>query len=184
MAAEILRLEDYPDYVPHHSSRMTIPLQTTIAKHMQEKMGWPVDFCTHYAERFWNHYQAQGWKLSNGNPMKDWKAAFASQWKTPKQDEDRKLLEASIKKQREEEQKVTPEQYLNRCLDFHKEGKYKPTSEEVLDIYDWLKGRNMLQLSPDEVETIVAQAGNSKTRARMLAVRVLFDRMNRTSKRF
>ncbi|MBU5626503.1 hypothetical protein KQI82_06165 [Oscillibacter sp. MSJ-2] len=35
-------------------------------------------YCAQYgieAERFVDYYAAQGWKLSNGNPMKDWRAA-------------------------------------------------------------------------------------------------------------
>jgi hypothetical protein len=183
MAAEIIRLDDH-DYVPRSNTRMTIPLQSTVASFMHEKMGWSMDFCNHYAERFWNHYQSQGWKLSNGNSMKDWRAAFTSQWKTPKQPEDKAFLEECKRKDAEKERESTPEQYLNKCLDLHKEGKYKPASVEVLDIYDWLKSRRLMSLFAHEVEYIVAQSGNSKTKSRMLAVRVLFDRMNAEGKRF
>lgn len=65
-----------------------IPLQTEVEKYIREKMKWPEDFCKHYAERFWNHYQASGWKLSSGNKIKDWKACFNSQWQVPKFKED------------------------------------------------------------------------------------------------
>lgn len=183
MAAEILRMEEY-DYVPHPSKKMTIPLQATVASFMKEKMGWSDEFCKYYADKFWNYYQAQGWKLANGNAMKDWRAAFCSQWKTPKQPEDKAFLEECKRKESEKERESTPEQYLNKCLDLHKEGKYKPTSVEVLDIYDWLKSRRLMSLFAHEVEYIVAQSGNSKTKSRMLAVRVLFDRMNAEGKRF
>ena len=57
--------DDQPDYTLNR--RMKIPLQSEIARFIEEKMGWPVEFCTYYSDRFWNHYQAQGWKLSNGN---------------------------------------------------------------------------------------------------------------------
>ena len=183
MAAEVIRLDDH-DYVPRSTTRMTIPLQSTVAAFMHEKMGWSREFCNHYADRFWNHYQAQGWKLSNGNAMKDWRAAFNSQWKTPKNEEDRKLLAESIAKQKEAERNESPADYLNRCLDLHRRGQYKPKAEEVLGIYQWLKERKMLRLTHDEVEYILRETGNNRNRSRMLAVRVLFDRMNLSNERF
>lgn len=69
-------------------SKFKAPSIEEVAGHMQSKMGWPAEFCAYYAEKFWNHYQASGWKLSNGNSMKDWRAAFASNWKTIKFAED------------------------------------------------------------------------------------------------
>lgn len=69
-----------------------IPLQTEVTAYIQNKMKWPEQFCEHYAEKFWNHYQASGWKLSNGNPVKDWQACFNSQWKVLKYSEDIELL--------------------------------------------------------------------------------------------
>jgi len=65
-----------------------IPLQSEVEMYMKEKKGWPESFIKYYAEKFWNHYQASGWKLSSGNSMKDWKACFNSQWQTPKFKED------------------------------------------------------------------------------------------------
>lgn len=69
-----------------------IPLQTEVETYMKEKMGWPENFCKHYSEKFWNHYQASGWKLSSGNSIKDWKACFNSQWQKPKFKEEIEML--------------------------------------------------------------------------------------------
>lgn len=65
-----------------------IPLQSEVAAYIKEKMKWPDEFCQYYAEKFWSHYQSNGWKVSGKAAMKDWTAAFASQWKTLKWKED------------------------------------------------------------------------------------------------
>lgn len=70
-----------------------IPLQTEVSKYIEEKTGWPRVFCDYYSDKFWNHYQASGWKLSSGNQIKDWKACFNSQWKQPKFKEDIEMLQ-------------------------------------------------------------------------------------------
>lgn len=69
-----------------------IPLQSEVETYMKTKKNWPDEFVRHYAEKFWNHYQASGWKLSSGNRIKDWKACFNSQWQFPKFKEDIELL--------------------------------------------------------------------------------------------
>lgn len=50
-------------------TRFTPPTPEDIMEYCREK-NITVD-----ADRFIDYYSAQGWKLSNGNPMKDWKAA-------------------------------------------------------------------------------------------------------------
>ena len=181
MAAQVLNIDDFP---PPSPRRMTVPLQTTVASYMQEKMGWPPEFCTHYADRFWNHYQAQGWKLSNGNAMKDWRAAFNSQWQRIKDDGDRALLAQIQTKVATERRKMDPVKYLNLCLDAHSRGEYKPKAEEVLNIYDYLKRERKITLTTEEVERILREKGNRREQCRMMAVRILFDRMIREGKTF
>jgi hypothetical protein len=70
-----------------------IPLQSEVQAYMKQKKGWPDKFCEYYAEKFWNNYQAQGWKLSNGNPMKDWMACFNNQWQNLKYADDIAVLQ-------------------------------------------------------------------------------------------
>lgn len=69
-----------------------IPLQSEVVVYIKSKMDWPQEFVNYYANRFWNHYQASGWKLSNGNAMKDWKACFNSNWQVLKFKEDIEML--------------------------------------------------------------------------------------------
>jgi hypothetical protein len=175
MAAQVLSIEDFPQQPDR--KRFTVPLQTTVSAYIHEKKGWPKAFCDHYADRFWNHYQAQGWRLSNNVPMKDWRAAFNSQWQTPKFDEDKELLKRLQDEERKAATKETPEMYLNRCLILHGKSQYKPTKEEVLGIYDYLKETGRMKLTREEVDSIVERANGSQAMCRMLAVRTLFDRM-------
>ncbi len=50
-------------------TRFSPPAPEDIREYCREKK------ITVDADRFIDYYSAQGWKLSNGNPMKDWKAA-------------------------------------------------------------------------------------------------------------
>lgn len=170
----VRKLDDYPQ---HERGKMSIPLTTTVQAYIKEKMGWPDAFCKYYAEKFWNHYQSQGWKLSNGNAMKDWRAAFSSNWQTPKYKEDLEKLNAA-KIADAKENGVDPIAYINECLALHKSGQYKPQKEEVLQLYGWLKENGYVTLTKDEINDIVERGGNHKERMRMLAVRVLFDKWN------
>lgn len=72
--------------------RFKVPLQSEVAAYIKEKKGWPDQFCTYYAERFWSFYQSNGWKVSGRAAMKDWKAAFNSQWQNLKHKEDIEYL--------------------------------------------------------------------------------------------
>ena len=168
MSAEVLRLDDYPE----PSRRMKIPLREEVAKYMMDKMDWPEEFCMHYAEKFWYYYQAQGWKLANGNQMKDWKAAFNCNWQNPKTKEDNDLLTKHLAAQAK---KTDPYVYINACLDKHKKGLYKPSKEELIGIYDFLKAEKKMILSKETWDRIVEESGNSRERGKMLAVRALFD---------
>lgn len=166
------------EYIPR---RMKIPLQSEVARYMSEKMGWPMEFCLSYADKFWNYYNAQGWKLSNGNAMKDWQSAFQAQWKTIKNKEDIDLLNG-IKAKLETEK--TPEDRLNEILELHKKGEYKPKRTDVVAIYDYLKSKGLMKLNKEVINAIVERCGNDKEYGKMLAVRVLFDRYVHENKRF
>lgn len=52
-----------------YSAKNAHPTRDEIDAYCAEK-GISID-----AERFIDYFSAQGWKLSNGNPMKDWRAA-------------------------------------------------------------------------------------------------------------
>lgn len=69
-----------------------IPLQSEIQAYMKAKKNWPDQFCAYYAERFWGFYASNGWKVSGRAAMRDWKAAFNSQWQHLKFKEDIEML--------------------------------------------------------------------------------------------
>ncbi len=55
------------------------PSPEEIRTYLREKAGhWPESEREHLAERFYNYYQANGWRVGK-NPMKDWQAA-ARNW--------------------------------------------------------------------------------------------------------
>jgi hypothetical protein len=177
MGAVLKLYDDQPEYKPQKS--MKIPLQSEVAKYMNEKMGWDKDFCRYYADKFWNHYQAQGWKLSNGNSMKDWQAAFNSQWQTPKFKED-------IDKLNEAKKSKTPNilemdnhaavNYLDSILLLYKSG-MKPDRESAEKIYQWLKGMNWFNLPPDAIDRARVNAGNRMDMVWMYELKEYLDLM-------
>jgi hypothetical protein len=159
MGAVLKLYDDQPEYKPTRT--MKIPLQTEVARYMEEKMNWPQDFCFYYAEKFWNYYQAQGWKLSNGNAMKDWKAAFNSNWQSPKFKEDIERLN-SVKKKLANIEDMAQDaavEYLDKILMMYKTG-FKPDKESAAKIYQWLKARNMFNLPKECIDRARIQAGN------------------------
>jgi hypothetical protein len=167
----VLSLNDYPQ----PNRRMKIPLQTEVAKFMEEKMGWPSEFCLHYANKFWNYYQAQGWKLSNGNAMKDWKAAFSSQWQNPKFQEDIDKLN-SCKKQIKHMDMAAAVRYFDGILTAYKAG-LKPDKESAFQMYDYLKNMGIMKLTKDEIEQCRLKAGNNNDVAKLWALRFFLDKM-------
>jgi len=56
--------------------RMTPPALVQVEKYATEYMASKCLTGPDPAERFHNHYSANGWKMSGGVPMKDWKAAL------------------------------------------------------------------------------------------------------------
>jgi len=166
---------DFPD----KRTVFKIPLQSEIAAFIKEKKGWPEGFCTYYAEKFWNNYQAQGWVLSNGNKMKDWKACFNNQWQDLRYEADRKLLDDYKKKT-----SLTPSEYLNSCLEKFSRDEYKPAKSDVLRIYDYLKSKGLMKLPKHQIDVIIEQSGNDREMGRVLSVKQLFLNMTQHGVRF
>ncbi len=172
MMAQLRHISD----VPSQSTRMKVPTIEEVSDYIMQKMQWVEPFCDYYADKFWNHYQASGWKLSNGNTMKDWKAAFNSQWQRLKYKED---IEVRDQMTKEHKKTITPISYLNDSLELHKLGKYKPKTEEVLNIFGWLKENGYINrlLTKDEIDRCVEIGNGVKDRMRMQCVKLLFDKM-------
>ena len=144
-------------------------------------------FCTYYAEKFWNHYQAQGWKLSNGNAMKDWQAAFNSQWQIPKFKEDidffNKCKEEALKQQPQKKQ-LTLSDYLNDILDDYKKNWESVPQERLVTIYDELKKHSAIKLTDEEKAEAVEYSKGNVEKGKAICVRILFNRMITYHERF
>ena len=65
--------EDTPNGVSKKAPAFTAPTAEEVEAYCEER-GTPID-----ARRFCDYYAAQGWRLSNGNRMRDWRAA-ARNW--------------------------------------------------------------------------------------------------------
>lgn len=158
-----------------------IPLQTEVAAYMREKKGWPDEFCTHYAERFWNHYQASGWKLSSGNLIKDWKACFNSQWQIVKYKEDIELLNRCLSKQEKiavrTMDKTNTAGYLDSILLDYKKNYDSLPDERYIAIYDYLKEKRAIKLTKAEIDDILQIAGNDPVKGKKFCVRTFFDKL-------
>lgn len=168
----VVQLTDYPQ----PNKRMKIPLQSEVARFIEEKMGWPTEFCTYYADRFWNHYQAQGWKLSNGNSMKDWKAAFSNNWQRIKDEHDRKHLEQLTKK------KMTPIEKLDIALNSYPT--LTPDLETSIKMYDFLKKTGVFKFPQSVIKSLQEQAGNNRDKGKVLALRFIFEQMKQQNQQF
>ena len=167
--------DDQPDYTLNR--RMKIPLQSEIAKFIEEKMGWPVEFCTYYADRFWNHYQAQGWKLSNGNAMKDWKAAFSNNWQRVKDDDDRKLLDKYTKSR-----KMSPIEKLDLALNSYPT--LCPDLETSVKMYDYIKSTGVFKFPQSVIKQLREAAGNNNDKGKALSLRWIFEQMKSQNQQF
>lgn len=65
--------EDTPNGVSKKAPAFTVPTAEEVSAYCEGR-GTPID-----SRRFCDYYAAQGWRLSNGNRMRDWKAA-ARNW--------------------------------------------------------------------------------------------------------
>lgn len=167
-------------YLNQLPTKMKIPLQSEIAKYMNEKMGWDIRFCNHYADRFWNHYNAQGWKLSNGNIMKDWQSCFNAQWKIPKDPNDLELLKRLNKPQMNNDNAIA---FMDAVLMSYKGG-LKPERDTAFKIYDYLKARGWMKLPKKAIEDIINKIGNDRDAGKLWCVKYLFDIMIENNETF
>lgn len=160
------------------------PAQEEVAEYMKtKKPEWPADFVMYYAERFWNHYQASGWKLSNGNAMKDWRAAFNANWQTLKFKEDIDKLaqsHANVVKQTSTASPASKDDeikaYINNLITAHAAGDKMKRIDVLVNVYDWLKKKGLIKLPKEVVDNIIIEAGNNRDHAKCMAVHKWFDK--------
>lgn len=162
--------------------RFQPPTIQEVSTYMQEKKGWPEKFCNYYAEKFFYHYEASGWKLSNGNAMKNWQAAFNSQWQFLKFREDIDFFNSC--KQTYQPKTNPDREYLNERLMEYKKNWDSISDESYVAWYDFMKGKKMLSFSKDEIETIRTHSEGDVDKGKALAVRVMFNRMITQEQRF
>lgn len=156
------------------------PIQAEITEYVIEKKpDWPMEFNTYYAEKFFNHYQAQGWRLANNVPMKDWKAAFNANWQTLKFKEDIDLLAKLQSKAVEQAIKSNndPISYINNLIDKHERGEKLTKIDQLIKIYDWLKSQGLMRLPKDIIHKIIVESGNNKDYGKCASVHEYFNIM-------
>ena len=164
-----------------------IPLQSEVQGYIQEKKGWPEKFCQHYAEKFWSYYQSNGWKVGNKAPMKDWKAAFNSQWQVIKWAEDITFLNTCLKEQREQMNPATvgpPADevkdtltYIDEILGFYEKNWEKVEEVRLASCYDWLKENKLMRITRDEGLLAQESCGGDTMKGKAICVKMLFDKM-------
>ena len=154
----------------------SIPTIQEVVDHIQYKMPhWPGSFSQWYGEKFWSHYQASGWRLSSNILMKDWRAAFSSQWKDLRFPADREKLEECLKLESQKPVKqIIPEtdSLIERLYHDFQAGNIN--RQLMASCYKWLKGNGFIQFSQAEVEKLVSDAGNDKEYGRYLSVKLYF----------
>lgn len=161
-----------------------IPLLEEVVIHIKaKKPEWPDGFIRFYAEKFWNSYQSQGWRLSNNVPMKDWKAAFASRWQQLKYKEDQDEL-AKFKPLKAVQGNFQQGSEIDYIQDIYRDYLRHPTLQDDMKlsfVYDEMKKRNLIKLTPEQVQ-ICRNYGEIKGKAQ--AVKFVFDRMANNGQSF
>jgi len=160
-----------------------IPLQTEIEKHIKEKKGWPEQFCRYYAERFWNFYNSNGWKVSGRAAMKSWQSAFAAQWQTLKFKEDIEFLNKCMSKEPSINGATREICYLNDCLVDYRKNYDSIPKERYVALYDYLKEKKLIRMTRAEIES-VKEFYNDVRKGKEMCIKIIFDRMITNGERF
>ena len=163
--------------------KFKIPLQSEVEAYITQKKGWPIEFVKYYADRFWNHYQASGWKLSSGNAIKDWKACFNSQWQYPKFKDDIEMLNKFTSKPVQGTAKAAGDLeafYLSYCQRPH-----LFTLDMFGQWFSQMKAENLLkELSEDEKAILKEAYGNNAEKLRCAWVQKSLDYFMLTNYQF
>lgn len=170
-----------------------IPLQSEVQAYIQEKKGWPEKFCKYYAERFWNFYQSNGWKVSGKAPMKDWRAAFNGQWQTLKFTEDIAFLNACLKQNQEAKPMGQPSQptvgqapgpttdgnlmYMDEVMAYYGANHFEVEEVRLASCYDTLKDYGLMRLTKEESNLIKETYGADIIKGKSSCVKILFDKL-------
>lgn len=171
-----------------------VPLQSEVQAYIQEKKGWPEKFCKHYAEKFWDHYQSNGWKVSGKAAMKDWQAAFRSQWQTLKFIEDINFLNACIREKSEGKPQANGQQpatvgqapgpttegnlmYMDEVMAYYGNNHFEVPDIRLASCYDTLKDYKLMRLTKEESELIRTTYKEDIVKGKAGCVKILFDKL-------
>jgi hypothetical protein len=154
-----------------------VPLVDEVVLFIKEKKGWPDKFCKYYAEKFWNNYEASGWRLSNGNSMKSWQAAFNAQWQNVRYKDDIEFLAQCRKEQPGIVKQMNHMDKLNEILVEYKENFEKVSDDRLVKVYDYLKERRLIKMDREEVQFIKNAYGEDPYRGKAACVKMIFSKM-------
>jgi len=154
-----------------------IPMQSEVSLYMKEKKGWPQKFCDWYAEKFWNHYQSNGWKVSGKAAMKDWRAAFNANWQNLRLQEDQTMLNRFLAREPNAPTVSRDIAYLNDCLNDYKVNYAKITDSQFFFVYDFLKERRMMKMTDKEKQDAKQLCKGDIMKGKAMAVKFIFTRM-------
>lgn len=154
------------------------PSLTEVKDFIKNVTNWPDEFINYYGEKFYYHYDASGWKLSNGNAVKKWTSCFHSQWKHLRFKEDIEFLNKCQSKKIEiKEMKTDTEiERLDQLLAQYKAKFESVPFDEFGKWYDFMgKQKFLTKLSPDDVEIIKKAYPGDNYKCRCAHVKLTFD---------
>lgn len=160
-----------------------IPLQSEVQGYIKEKKNWPEKFCKFYAERFWNFYQSNGWKVSGKAPMKDWKAAFNGQWQTLKFKEDIDMLNACTRSEKETVGTAPGPNtdrtlaYMDEVMAYYEKNYDKVEPVRLASCYDTLKEYGLMKITKEEGLLAKTNCGGDLVKGKAMCVKILFDKL-------
>jgi len=162
-----------------------IPLQSEVIVYIKEKKSsWPQKFVDYYAEKFWNFYQSNGWKVSGRAAMKNWQAAFTANWQNLKFKEDIDFFNKCIQQEPTIPKTTRQNAFLNTCLSDHLKHWDKIQEKQYADIYDFMKENQMIKMTDQEKKDAKNFCNGDVIKGKALAVKSIFNRMINNNENF
>lgn len=158
-------------------STFVIPTINEVAQMMKNKCPkWPEKFILYYSERFHSHYESNGWKVGGRGAMKNFTAAFTSQWKRLRFKEDMDMLDSLTPKPKPVDKDTLD--YVNEILTEYRKDADAVEEIRTASCYEWCKEQGFfLRLTQDQRNECIDISKQDLTKARSVMVRYLFDYM-------
>lgn len=170
------------------AKKFVAPTIQEIEDYIREKRSseWPEKFIVYYAENFYNHYTAVGWRARGGLSIKDWKACFNNTWRVVKYE----ALDFLKQCQRDQPTKKVNSnplngslfielncEVMNEVLRDYKKNYAKIAIEKLATYYNWLKERKLIILDKEEASDIKKMYNGNETEGKAACVRISFDKL-------